>query len=56
VRAAKKSKYEKMKGRAMYRILSLLWLGWALVGNAAAQDFPSRPVMLCRLLLADLPT
>jgi tripartite-type tricarboxylate transporter receptor subunit TctC len=29
----------------MYRILSLLWLGWALVGNAAAQDFPSRPVM-----------
>ena len=29
----------------MYRILSLLWLGWALVGNAAAQDFPSKPVM-----------
>ena len=29
----------------MYRILSLLWLGWALVGYAAAQDFPSRPVM-----------
>jgi tripartite-type tricarboxylate transporter receptor subunit TctC len=29
----------------MYRILSLLWLGWALVGHAAAQDFPSRPVM-----------
>jgi hypothetical protein len=45
VRAAKKSKFEKMRGRAMYRILSLLWLGWALVGNAAAQDFPSRPVM-----------
>lgn len=29
----------------MYRILSLLWLGWVLVGHAAAQDFPSRPVM-----------
>ena len=29
----------------MYRILCLLWLGWALVGNAAAQDFPSKPVM-----------
>ena len=29
----------------MYRILCLLWVGWALVGHAAAQDFPSRPVM-----------
>ena len=29
----------------MFRILSLLWLGLALVGDAAAQDFPSRPVM-----------
>ena len=30
----------------MYRILSLLWLAWAVVGNAAAQEFPSRPVTL----------
>jgi tripartite-type tricarboxylate transporter receptor subunit TctC len=30
----------------MYRILSLLWLGWALIGGAAAQEFPSRPVTI----------
>ncbi len=29
----------------MYRILSVLLLCCALVGNAAAQDFPSKPVM-----------
>jgi tripartite-type tricarboxylate transporter receptor subunit TctC len=45
VHAAKKSNTKKVRARSMYRILSLLWLGWALVGNAAAQDFPSKPVM-----------
>jgi len=39
----------------MYRILSLLWLGWALVGHAAAQDFPSRPVMFTVPLLRMVP-
>lgn len=30
----------------MYRILITLWLGWAFVGGAAAQEFPSKPVTL----------
>lgn len=39
----------------MYRILSLLWLCWAVVGNAAAQEFPSRPVTLTALFAAAGP-
>ena len=39
----------------MYRILSLLWLCWAVVGNAAAQEFPSRPVTLTVLFAAAGP-
>ena len=30
----------------MQRILTLLWLGWGLIGGASAQEFPSRPVMI----------
>jgi tripartite-type tricarboxylate transporter receptor subunit TctC len=30
----------------MYRILITLWLSWAFVGGAAAQEFPSKPVTL----------